>query len=598
MTRDDAPHAGAPGDAFAPDRVAPAPAAQAVPRGAAGQEELVARVAWSIVAEPGDATAGAVVGALGAGVALGWAAWAVGVGPTEGVRLLRALVREAPERATARVAETAGAAGTTGTTGAAGAAGAGGLPGAPAAGRSPGAAGTDGPRGTGGLLGTDSARPPGATALDARDERWLRVVGRALERWAPRLADLDPLRALDRADAVGAVLLHPGHPDWPHGLDDLGPAAPLALWVRGPADPAALLGRAVAVVGARAATVYGRRVASDLAGGLAARDVTVVSGGAFGIDVAAHRAALAAGGVSVAFLAGGIDRPSPVANLDVLEALVAGGGALVAESPPGSTPTRSRFLQRNRLIAACTRATVVVEAAWRSGALSTASRAAELLRPVGAVPGPVTSMASAGCHRLLRDGGAVCITGVDDVLELVGPPPFTRPHAPAPGPAMRSAAESTGGVPRAVAPGAQGSPHREGRRGVLDDGPGGRGALDDGPGGRGRLGEGPPGRAAVGEAPARHPAVEHTHGARSSPSAGTGRGTAAQAERAAADRADSVESRVLDAMTRGSADVPEIARRAGLAVRDVQSALGLLELRRVVERSPAGWRRVRASRGR
>ncbi|MEN1976760.1 DNA-processing protein DprA [Cellulomonas olei] len=472
------------------------------------------------------------------------------------------------------------------------------MPGAPAAGRSPGAAGTDGPRGTGGLLGTDSARPPGATAPDARDERWLRVVGRALERWAPRLADLDPLRALDRADAVGAVVLHPGHPDWPHGLDDLGPAAPLALWVRGPADPAALLGRAVAVVGARAATVYGRRVASDLAGGLAARDVTVVSGGAFGIDVAAHRAALAAGGVSVAFLAGGIDRPSPVANLDVLEALVAGGGALVAESPPGSTPTRSRFLQRNRLIAACTRATVVVEAAWRSGALSTASRAAELLRPVGAVPGPVTSMASAGCHRLLRDGGAVCITGVDDVLELVGPPPSTRPPAPAPGPGMRSAAESTGGVPRAVAPGAQDSPHREGRRGVLDDGPGGRGALDDGPGGRGRLGEGPPGRAAVGEAPTRHPAVEHTHGARSSPAAGTGRGTAAQAERAAADRADSVESRVLDAMPRGSADVPEIARRAGLAVRDVQSALGLLELRRVVERSPAGWRRVRASRGR
>ena len=119
-------------------------------------------------------------------------------------------------------------------------------------------------------------------------------------------------------------------------------------------------------------------------------------------------------------LAGGVDRAYPAGNARLLEAVVEAGGALVSEVPPGSLPTKSRFLQRNRLIAAAGRATVVVEAAWRSGAMSTAHHAARLLRPVGAVPGPVTSMASAGCHRLLREGVAVCVTDAAEVRELAG----------------------------------------------------------------------------------------------------------------------------------------------------------------------------------
>ena len=175
-----------------------------------------------------------------------------------------------------------------------------------------------------------------------------------------------------------------------------------------------------AVVGSRAATSYGERVAFDLADGLTADGVCVVSGGAYGIDAAAHRGAVARGGRTVVVLAGGVDRAYPAGNARLLDAVVGAGGALVSEVPPGSLPTKSRFLQRNRLIAAAGRATVVVEAAWRSGAMSTAHHAARLLRPVGAVPGPVTSMASAGCHRLLREGVAVCVTDAAEVRELAG----------------------------------------------------------------------------------------------------------------------------------------------------------------------------------
>jgi DNA processing protein len=145
-----------------------------------------------------------------------------------------------------------------------------------------------------------------------------------------------------------------------------------------------------------------------------------VSGGAYGIDAAAHRGAVARGGRTVVILAGGVDRAYPAGNARLLDAVVEAGGALLSEVPPGSVPTRSRFLARNRLIAAAGRATVVVEAAWRSGAMSTAHHAARLLRPVGAVPGPVTSSASAGCHRLLREGVAVCVTDVTEVRELAG----------------------------------------------------------------------------------------------------------------------------------------------------------------------------------
>ena len=247
-----------------------------------------------------------------------------------------------------------------------------------------------------------------------------RRLATGLARWAPRLEGLEPHRDLGALARLGGVVVHPGIAGWPTALDDLGPAAPPCLWVRGAADLDVALLRSVALVGSRAATSYGEHVAADLAAGLAERRFVVVSGGAFGIDAAAHRGTLAVGGRTIVFLAGGVDRPYPAGNAALLARVIESGGSVLSEVPPGCVPSRSRFLQRNRLIAAAGRATVVVEAAWRSGALNTAGHAGTLLRPVGAVPGPVTSMASAGCHRLLREGAAVCVTDAAEVAELAG----------------------------------------------------------------------------------------------------------------------------------------------------------------------------------
>jgi DNA processing protein len=193
---------------------------------------------------------------------------------------------------------------------------------------------------------------------------------------------------------------------------------PMALWVLGPARLDDAAQRAAAVVGTRAATSYGEHVAADLAVGLAERDVAVVSGGAYGIDGAAHRATLSVDGLTVAVLAGGIDVPYPAGHSALLHR-IACDGLLVTEYPPGVRPARHRFLTRNRLVAAFAGASVVVEAGLRSGAANTAAWARALGRVVGAVPGPVTSSASGGCHALLRAGAEV-ITRAEDVVELVG----------------------------------------------------------------------------------------------------------------------------------------------------------------------------------
>jgi len=196
---------------------------------------------------------------------------------------------------------------------------------------------------------------------------------------------------------------------------------PLALWVRGTASLAAVGIRSAALVGSRAATGYGDHLAADLGYGLARHDVAVISGGAYGIDAAAHRGALAADGVTVLVSAGGLDRPYPVAHQRLYDR-VAEAGLLVSERPPGSAPHRQRFLSRNRIIAALGAATVVVEAGVRSGALNTAAHARVLGRPVLAVPGPVTSAMSVGCHRLLQrdDQPAHLVTSVSDVLGFCG----------------------------------------------------------------------------------------------------------------------------------------------------------------------------------
>ncbi len=259
-------------------------------------------------------------------------------------------------------------------------------------------------------------------------------LGLGGEVWQARHGRLtEPTRALlATAGRIGIGLLVPGDTAWPRGLDDLddpgprgGPdgGAPVCLWVRGALPAIATAPPAAAVVGSRAASAYGQHVADDLAAGLVARGWSVVSGAAYGIDAAAHRGALAvdtdAGLPTVAVLAGGVDRASPAGHDRLLHRVVERGGAVVSELPPGTRPAAYRFLLRNRLIAAWTLGTVVVEASLRSGALSTARTAGELSRQVAAVPGPVTSETASGSNRLLRDGAA-CVTGADDVVELFG----------------------------------------------------------------------------------------------------------------------------------------------------------------------------------
>ena len=194
--------------------------------------------------------------------------------------------------------------------------------------------------------------------------------------------------------------------------------APLVLWAIGPLRLDEVAERAAAIVGTRACTAYGDHVAADLSAGLAEHDVAIVSGGAYGIDGVAHRAALAADGMTVAVLAGGVDVLYPAGHSALLHR-VGATGLLVSEYPPRVRPARHRFLTRNRLVAALSGATVVVEAGIRSGAASTAAWARALGRVVCAVPGPVTSAASTGCHVLLR-AGAELVTRADEVREIIG----------------------------------------------------------------------------------------------------------------------------------------------------------------------------------
>ena len=232
---------------------------------------------------------------------------------------------------------------------------------------------------------------------------------------------------------AGVRVVVQSDPEYPSQLMDLA-EPPLALWVRGPLDVRAAALRSVGIVGSRASTAYGEGATTQIGSGLAESGWTVVSGGAFGIDAAAHRAALAVGGSTIAVLACGIDQAYPRSH-DALFARIADTGAVVSELPPGSHPLKHRFLNRNRLIAALTRGTVVVEAARRSGALATAARAQELGRAVLAVPGPITSMASSGTNRLLHERSARAACSAGEVISLLtdpvpdgGPPGRPQPQ--------------------------------------------------------------------------------------------------------------------------------------------------------------------------
>ncbi|MGV1035825.1 MAG: DNA-processing protein DprA [Candidatus Nanopelagicales bacterium] len=227
-------------------------------------------------------------------------------------------------------------------------------------------------------------------------------------------------REWEQAERLGVDLIAPGNLGWPTQLDDLAVTAPLILRSKGTIPIRQSAARSVAIVGARAATRYGCAVADELAATLAGRGWCVVSGAAFGIDAAAHFGALAVGGQTIAVSAAGADRPTPTANCGLFERIYT-SGAVLSEVPLGAHPNRSRFLVRNRLIAALTRAVVVVEAAMKSGARSTAAQASALGRIVAAIPGPITSAMSVGCHSLIRDQQAVLVSSATEVLELLAP---------------------------------------------------------------------------------------------------------------------------------------------------------------------------------
>ena len=311
---------------------------------AAEAGEVFARAAWTGIAEPGDGTAGLLVGCLGASTAL------TAVLDTWTPTMLATAVRDA-----------------------------------------------------------------GAGAVEELEDE----LDQGLQRWRPRLSSAEVIRSLQQAARVSAQLVLPGDAHWLVGVDDLGLHAPLALWWRGIPSALAALPNSIALVGARAATSYGEHVAMEASAGLVDRGFAIVSGAAYGIDGMAHRSALASQGLTVAFLAGGVDRFYPSGH-DALLTRIAEAGAVVSELPCGAAPTKWRFLQRNRLIAASSAATVVLEAGWRSGSLNTAGHAAALGRPLGAVPGPVTSPTSAGCHRLIREYDAICVTNATEMAELVG----------------------------------------------------------------------------------------------------------------------------------------------------------------------------------
>lgn len=347
------------------------------------------------------------------------------------------------------------------------------------------------------------------------------------------------------AAGVGAWLLVPEDRGWPVELSVgfrmaaargvRGAGEPLALWVRG-AGVEDLPGRGVAVVGSRACTAYGQRVAAELALGVAEAGRTVVSGAAFGVDAAAHRAALAGSGgrPTVAVLACGIDRAYPAANTGLLEAIAA-RGAVVSEYPPGTSPARHRFLVRNRLIAGLARGVVVVEAGRRSGTLSTAAAARHLNRVVMAVPGPVTSALSVGCHNLITAEQAVLVTGAADVLTQLWPAEPVQ-------------------------------------------------ALFADP-------------AAAG--PTESPGAAHPPSPAAAPSGvGPAEPAARAAAPAGGDELSAHTSRVFDALPlRGGRTIVELARSTAVPARAVLAALALLDLDGLAAHTPTGWRRTHTATG-
>jgi len=373
------------------------------------------------------------------------------------------------------------------------------------------------------------------------------ALERALGRWRLRLPQLPSGAEIAGTCRGGIRLVGPEHPDWPGGLDQLGSDRPYALWLRGAADLRGSSQRSVSVVGSRAATGYGAHVAGELAADLADRGWVIVSGGAYGIDAAAHRGALATQGITIAVLACGVDFPYPAGHAELF-ADIAAHGLVISEWPPGRRPARTRFLVRNRVIAALTCGTVIVEAGERSGALNTARHAAELGKLLMAVPGPVTSAQSAGCHRIIREWGASCVTRAADITDLLSP--LSAPDPPAVGGAAAGGAAAGGAAAGGAAAGG----------------------------------------AAVGGAAS---AVATPAGGRGRPATASGRGPTSPAWDPALpyDDLDADSARVLDALpARGGAGTSTIAVDAGVDLDTVLRCLGVLAGYGFIERGDDGWR--------
>ena len=241
----------------------------------------------------------------------------------------------------------------------------------------------------------------------------------ARERWKSRIS-LELIRvALFKIAKVGGFVMTPIDPNWPKQLSDLGLHSPFALWVRGSSSALGKLDRSLSIVGSRGATAYGEFATDTMVSALVPRGFSVVSGGAYGIDGIAHRSTLALRGNTVAVMAGGLDKFYPSGNSDLLRR-VSQTGAVISEVPPGTSPSKWRFLQRNRLISALGQSTLVIEANWRSGALNTVSHCERLERPIYAVPGPITSPKSAGTNKLIAEDRAQLVIDGDDLLERLG----------------------------------------------------------------------------------------------------------------------------------------------------------------------------------
>jgi len=288
-----------------------------------------------------------------------------------------------------------------------------------------------------------------ASVHDAGDARLHALVGRegAVEVWdhlrsghgntamSRRAAMVDLSDVVKRTQAVGARFVIPGDQEWPVSVEDLSwsdpvggfGGAPLGLWVIG--KNLAESSPSVAVVGSRASTTYGEHVAADWGAGLTERGWTVVSGGAYGIDACAHRGAIAGGGLTIAVMAGGLAQLYPPGNTALLRK-VCEVGTVISEFAPDCPPSRARFLVRNRLIAALSQGTLIVEGGMRSGAQNTVSWALSMQRVVMATPGPITSALSVTPHRLIRSGEAILVSSVDEVISALGPADTSIPDYP------------------------------------------------------------------------------------------------------------------------------------------------------------------------